>query len=74
MTNSISTTSELTRIMREQNILGVNIHFRDGEFRVHVRKSERYAFTCAQMSHQNVGSALAEHFGKVSADLSDLLE
>lgn len=65
--------SELTRIMREQKLVAVNIQFHaDGLFRAHVRRGQQFAFTCAMKGHEDVGSALAEHFA--ATDLSDLLD
>jgi len=65
--------SDVERAIRQQNVLGANIHFDGRVFRVHVRQSVNTGFLCAQQSHDTLAGALAEHF-TADGDLSDLLD
>lgn len=66
------TLDDLDKRIREDGVLAVNIQYGGGQFRVHVRQSSSFGFTCAQKGHASLGAALIEHF-KSQTDLSDLL-
>lgn len=63
--------SDLEKVIRSKGTLAVNIIF-DGEFKVHVRDSNEVGFTCAQLRHASLASALSEHFApQLQIDLLD---